>query len=214
MLLALGLVAALFEARQSGLGQVIDAAMIDGSALLTTMIRGMRASGLWNDERGSNLLDTGAPFYEVYETSDGGFMAVGAIEPHFYAEFLDRVGLDEDPAVQFDTQKWPELKRRIAARFVASTRSDWEERFAGSDACVFPVLSMSEAPNHPHHLARGTFVEIGGVVQAGPGPRFDRTVGEVSGPSPGVGQHTDEILESLGFSPAQRASLHELGAVR
>ncbi len=214
MLLALGLVAALFEARQSGLGQVIDAAMIDGSALLTTMIRGMRASGLWNDERGSNLLDTGAPFYEVYETSDGGFMAVGAIEPRFYAEFLDLVGLDEDPGVQFDTQKWPELKRRIAARFVARTRSDWEERFAGSDACVFPVLSMGEAPNHPHHLARGTFVEIDGVAQAGPGPRFERTVGEISGPSPEVGQHTDEILESLGFSPAERTSLRETGAVR
>jgi alpha-methylacyl-CoA racemase len=214
MLLALGLVAALFEARESGLGQVIDAAMIDGSALLTTMIRGMRASGLWNDERGSNLLDTGAPFYEVYETSDGGFMAVGAIEPHFYAEFLDLVGLGEDPAVQFDTQKWPELKRRIAARFVARTRSDWEERFAGSDACVFPVLSMGEAPNHPHHLARGTFVEIDGVAQAGPGPRFDRTVGEISGPPPEVGRHTEEILESLGFSPAQRTSLREMGAVQ
>jgi alpha-methylacyl-CoA racemase len=214
MLLALGLVAALFEARESGLGQVIDAAMIDGSALLPTMNRGMRASGLWNDERGSNLLDTGAPFYEVYETSDGGFMAVGAIEPHFYAEFLDLVGLDEDPAVQFDTQRWPELKQRIAARFMARTRSDWEERFAGSDACVFPVLSMGEAPNHPHHRARGTFVEVDGVAQAGPGPRFDRTVGEISGPPPGAGQHTDEILECLGFSPAQRASLHELGAVR
>lgn len=214
MLLALGLVAALFEARQSGLGQVIDAAMIDGSALLTTMIRGMRASGLWNDERGSNLLDTGAPFYEVYETSDGGFMAVGAIEPHSYAEFLELVGLDEDPAVQFDTQKWPELKRRIAARFVARPRSDWEARFAGSDACVFPVLNMGEAPDHPHHLARGTFVEIDGVAQAGPGPRFDRTVGEISGPPPGVGQHTGEILESLGFSPAQRTSLREMGAVR
>ena len=214
MLLALGMVAGLFEARSSGLGQVIDAAMIDGSALLTTMVRGMRAMGLWSDRRGSNLLDTGAPFYEVYETSDGGFMAVGAIEPHFYAQFLDLVGLDEGRAVQLDTRRWPELKRLIAARFLTRTRSEWEQRFAGSDACVFPVLSMGEAPDHPHNRARGTFVEVNGVAQAGPSPRFDRTIGEISGPPPVAGQHTDELLEGLGYSPAQRAALFEGGAVR
>jgi alpha-methylacyl-CoA racemase len=214
MMLALGVVAALFEARGSGLGQVVDAAMIDGSALLTTMIRGMRASGLWKDQRGFNLLDTGAPFYEVYETSDGGFMAVGAIEPPFYAEFLELLELDDDPSAQLDARRWPELKRRVAAQFLTRTRSDWEDRFAGSDACVSPVLGMGEAPGHPHHRARETFVEVDGVAQPGPGPRFDRTPGEISGPPPVAGQHTDEILEGFGFDGLQRASLREVGAVR
>ena len=214
MLLALGVVAGLFEARRSGLGQVIDAAMIDGSALLTTMIHGMRAMGLWSDRRGVNLLDTGAPFYEVYETSDGGFMAVGAIEPYFYSEFIELLELDGELPDQLDAQHWPEMKRRIAARFKKHSRHEWEARFAGSDACVTPVLTMGEAPDHPHHRSRRTFVQRDGVTQPGPGPRFDRTPSEISGSPPAAGRHTDEVLAAFGFSEAERSSLYASGAVR
>ncbi len=213
MLLALGMVAGLFEARGSRVGQVVDAAMIDGSALLTTMVHGMRAMGLWSDRRGSNLLDTGAPFYEVYETSDGGFMAVGAIEPQFYARFLELLELEGDQPDQLDAQHWPVMKHRIAARFKTRTRKEWEARFAGTDACVAPVLTMGEAPNHPHHKARQTFVEVGGVTQPGPAPRFSRTFSRVSGPPPVAGQHTDQILAELGFDEPERDSLHRAGVV-
>jgi alpha-methylacyl-CoA racemase len=214
MLLALGVVAALHEAQGSGLGQVVDAAMIDGSALLATMIHGMRAMGLWSDRRGMNLLDSGAPFYDVYETSDGGFMAVGAIEPEFYAEFVELLELGDELPAQLDSQRWPELRERFAARFETRTRPDWEARFAGSDACVAPVLSMGEAPNHPHNLARETFVEVDGVTQPSPAPRFDRTPGGISGPPPVAGQHTDEILAGFGFSEAERASWSHQGVIR
>ena len=214
MLLALGIVAGLFEARSSGLGQVVDAAMIDGSALLTTMVHGMRAMGLWSDRRGVNLLDTGAPFYEVYETSDGGFMAVGAIEPPFYAEFVGLLELDGELPLQLDATQWPDMKRRIAAAFKTRTRPEWEARFGGSDACVAPVLSLSEAPHHPHHKARQTFVELEGVTQPAPGPRFDRTPGQISGSPPAAGQHTDEILAGFGFDEAERAAMRRAGAVR
>ena len=214
MLLALGIVAGLFEARGSGRGQVIDAAMIDGSALLTTMIHGMRAMGMWSDRRGINLLDTGAPFYEVYETSDGGYLAVGAIEPHFYSEFLNLLELDGEFPQQLDAGSWPQMKGRIAARIKEQTRLEWESTFAGSDACVAPVLTMGEAPDHPHHRARRTFVESAGVVQPAPGPRFDRTPGEISGPPPFAGQHTEELLAAFGFDEAERAVLRAAGAVR
>jgi alpha-methylacyl-CoA racemase len=214
MLLALGIAAGLFEARGSGQGQVIDAAMIDGSALLTTMFHGMRAMGLWSDRRGVNLLDTGAPFYEVYETSDGGFVAVGAIEPQFYAEFIDLLELEGELPDQLDAQHWPEMKRRIAARFKSRSRRDWEATFAGSDACVAPVLTMGEAPDHPHHRARGTFLEVDGVTQPAPGPRFDRTPGAISGPPPVPGRNTDEILAEFGVGAAEQTSLRESGAIR
>jgi alpha-methylacyl-CoA racemase len=214
MLLALGVVAALFEARSSGLGQVVDAAMVDGSALLTTMIHSLRAMGLWSDQRGSNILDTGAPFYEVYETSDGGFMAVGAIEPDFYAEFLELLDLAGELPDQLDAQHWPEMKSRIAVRFKARSRQEWESRFAGHDACVVPVLSLGEAPDHPHNQARRTFVELDGVIQPSPGPRFDRTPGEISGPPPVAGQHTKEILTGFGFSDTERIAFRREGAIR
>jgi alpha-methylacyl-CoA racemase len=213
MLLALGMVAALLEAERSGAGQVVDAAMIDGSALLTSMIHGMRATGLWTENRGENLLDSGAPFYEVYEASDGGFLAVGAIEPQFYAEFMDLLGLEADPSDQFDSSCWPELKRSIAAQFRTRTRREWEEIFTGSDACVAPVLRMSEAPEHPHHRARRTFTTVEGVTHPGPGPRFSRTPGSISGSAPRPGQHTAEILEQLGIDDHHRTSLREAGAV-
>ena len=214
MLLALGVVAGLFEARGSGRGQVIDAAMIDGSALLTTMIHGMRAMGMWSDRRGTNLLDTGAPFYEVYETSDGGYLAVGAIEPHFYSEFLDLLELEGEIPHQLDAGSWPNMKGRIAARIKERTRLEWESTYAGSDACVVPVLTMGEAPEHPHHRARTTFVESDGVMQPAPGPRFDRTPGEIKGPPPFAGQHTEELLAAFGFDQAERAALRQAGAVR
>lgn len=214
MLLALGIVAGLFEARHSGRGQVIDAAMTDGSALLTTMIHGMRAMGLWSDRRGVNLLDTGAPFYEVYETADGGYLAVGAIEPAFYAEFLNILELEGELPEQLDARSWPEMKRRIAARVQERTRGEWESRFAGSDACVAPVLTLAEAPDHPHNRARQTFIQSGGVVQPAPGPRFDRTPGEISSPPPFPGQHTDQILTAFGFVEAEQSSLRDTGAVR
>jgi alpha-methylacyl-CoA racemase len=214
MLLAFGMVAALLEAEKSGTGQVVDAAMIDGSALLTSMIHGMRAGGVWSDDRGANLLDSGAPFYDVYETSDGDYVAVGAIEPQFYAEFIDLLGLEGEIAQQLDPSHWPTMKHRIADRFKTRTRREWEETFAGSDACVAPVLSMGEAPEHPHHRHRSTFVAVEGVVQPGPGPRFSRTPGSISGPPPSPGQHTQEILEWLGCDERRRTALREAGAVR
>lgn len=214
MLLALGIVAGLFEARTSGSGQVIDAAMIDGSALLTTLIHGMRAMGLWSDRRGVNLLDTGAHFYEVYETSDGGYLAVGAIEPHFYAEFLELLELEGEIPEQLDAGTWPNMKERIAARVEQRTRLEWETIFAGSDACVAPVLTMGEAPDHPHHRARETFVRVDGVMQPAPGPRFDRTPGDISGPPPFAGQHTGELLAEFGFDEEEQAALRVAAAVR
>jgi alpha-methylacyl-CoA racemase len=214
MLLAFGMVCAFFEAARSGRGQVVDAAMVDGAALLTTMIHGLRAMGLWKEERGTNLLDTGAHFYEVYETADGGHVAVGAIEPQFYAELLRLSGLEgEDLAPQMDRSSWPQMKERLARVFRSRTRDEWCQIMEGGDACFAPVLSMAEAPDHPHNRGRGTFVEVGGVVQPGPAPRFSRTPGEVAGPPARPGQHTDEALEDWGFSAAERSRLRRVGAV-
>ncbi|HEY8081656.1 MAG TPA: CaiB/BaiF CoA-transferase family protein, partial [Acidimicrobiales bacterium] len=178
MLLAFGVVAALYEARGSGYGQVVDAAMTDGSASLMTMAHSFLAAGLSSEERGTNLLDTGAHFYEVYETSDGRYVAVGAIEPRFYAALLEGLGLDagELPR-QMDSSSWPQMKARFAELFAQRSRDEWEVHFAGTEACVAPVLSPLEAPDHAHNAARGTFVEVAGVRQPGPAPRFSRTPG-------------------------------------
>ena len=215
MLLAFGLVAAMLSARTTGKGQVVDAAMVDGAAALMTMTYTLRAAGVWSDERGTNLLDTGAPFYEVYETSDGGFMAVGAIEPQFYAELLDRLGLaDAGLPDQNDRARWPEMKERFAARFATRTRAEWEEVFAGSDACVAPVLSPAEAPDHPHNRARSTFTEVAGVVQPAPAPRFLSTPGEIRRPPPNPGQHGDDALADWGFAAGEIEQLRREGAIR
>ncbi len=215
MLLAFGLVAAMLSARTTGKGQVVDAAMVDGAAALMTMTYTLRAAGVWSDERGTNLLDTGAPFYEVYETSDGGFMAVGAIEPQFYAELLDRLGLaDAGLPDQNDRARWPEMKERFAARFATRTRAEWEEVFAGSDACVAPVLSPAEAPDHPHNRARSTFTEVAGVVQPAPAPRFLSTPGEIRRPPPNPGQHGDDALADWGFAAGEVEQLRREGAIR
>jgi alpha-methylacyl-CoA racemase len=215
MLLALGVVCALFETQRSGRGQVVDAAMVDGSALLMSMVHGFHAMGVWDDERGVNMLDTGAGFYEVYETADGRHLAVGAIESQFYAALLDGLGLTGDPDLpaQYDRAGWPQMSRRFAEVIRTRTRDEWEATFAGTDACVAPVLSLDEAPRHPHNEARGTFVERFGVVQAAPAPRFSRTGAVLDRPPAFPGQHTDEVLDEWGFTADERAELRAGGAV-
>ncbi|HLK45817.1 MAG TPA: CaiB/BaiF CoA-transferase family protein [Acidimicrobiales bacterium] len=214
MLLAFGVVAALLEARTSGRGQVVDAAMTDGSASLTTMAHAFLAAGLATEERGTNLLDTGAHFYEVYETADGGHVAVGAIEPRFYAALLEGLGLvgAELPS-QMDRTRWPEMKDRFAAIFKERTRDEWVARFEGSEACVAPVLSPSEAPRHPHNAARSTFVEVAGVVQPGPVPRFSRTPGAVSSPPDQPGASTVAALARWGIDGGRVDALRSAGAL-
>jgi len=214
MLLAYGMLAAILGARTTGRGQVIDAAMVDGAAALMTMTYTLRSAGIWQDARGTNLLDTGAHFYEVYETSDGGYLGVGAIEPQFYAELMRLLGLgDEDLSTQMDRATWPAMKERFAAIFATRTRAEWEEVFAGSDACVAPVLSATEAPDHPHNRARGTFTEVAGVVQPAPAPRFLSTPGEIRRPPPNPGQYGDEALTDWGLSADDVAGLRESGAI-
>jgi alpha-methylacyl-CoA racemase len=173
--LVIGVLAALWAVRAGAPGQVVDAAIVDGTAHLLAMTHGMLASGVWADERGVNMLDGGAPFYSVYATADGRHMAVGALEAKFYAEFIARLGLDEDPARQHDRHGWDALRGRIAAAFAARTQAEWTEVFAGSDACVAPVLGLREAAGHPHLADRGTLVESGGVLQPAPAPRFSGT---------------------------------------
>ena len=214
MLLALGILAALVERAHSGLGQVVDAAMVDGSALLTSFVYGMRTSGTWQDRRGSNLLDGGAPFYDTYATADGQYVAVGALEPQFYAALLAGLGLTgTDLPAQHDRDGWPVLRQRFAAAFASRTRAEWEQVFAGTDACVTPVLDLAEAPVHQHAVARGAFVEIGGVTQPAPAPRFERTAAATPAAPPKPGQDTDAVLAGLGLSAADVADLRARGAV-
>ena len=215
MLLAFGVACGLLEAARSGEGQVIDAAMVDGAALLMTMFHGMAAAGFWRPERGTNLLDSGAPFYDVYETADGGYVSVGSIEPQFYAELLRLAGLDagQDLPAQMDREHWPAMKERIAAVFRGKTRDEWCALMAGSDVCFAPVLSMDEAPAHPHNAARRTFTEVAGVTQAAPAPRFSRTPGEISRPPARPGQHTGEALRDWGFSDSETARLREAAII-
>jgi alpha-methylacyl-CoA racemase len=214
MLLALGILAALVERASSGLGQVVDAAMVDGSALLTSFVYGLRATGGWSDERGTNLLDGGAPFYDTYATADGGYVAVGALEPQFYAALLAGLGLaDADLPGQHDRAGWPVLRERFAATFASRSRADWEQVFAGTDACVSPVLSMAEAPAHPHATARQAFVDVGGVVQPAPAPRFGRSATATPSAPPRPGADSDAVLADLGLSQAQVADLRDRGVV-
>jgi len=214
MLLALGILAALVERAHSGLGQVVDAAMVDGSALLTSFVYGMRASGTWQDKRGSNLLDGGAPFYDTYATADSQYVAVGALEPQFYAALLHGLGLTgAELPEQHDRDGWPVLRERFAAAFAARTRAEWEQVFAGTDACVAPVLTAAEAPVHPHAAARGAFVETGGITQPAPAPRFGRTAAAEPAPPPRAGQDTDAVLAGLGLTAADVAGLRARGVV-
>jgi alpha-methylacyl-CoA racemase len=206
--LAFGLLAALHERTVSGRGQVVDAAMVDGAASLMTSTFGLAAAGRWRDTRGSNDLDGGAPWYSAYETADGRFVAVGAIEGRFYAELLRRLGLD--PAslpAQHDRSGWPLLRHRLAEAFLTRTRDEWTRVMEGSDACVAPVLSLTEAASHPHNVARGTFVEVDGVVQPGPAPRFSRTPARIAGGPEPVGHRAEETLGEWGWSEAEIEAL-------
>jgi alpha-methylacyl-CoA racemase len=214
MLLALGVVAALLEAGRSGQGQVVDAAMVDGAALLTTQLHELLAAGLWTDRRGANLLDGAAPFYAVYETADGRHLAVGALEPQFYAQLLERVGLAADDLPdQLDRDGWPLLRERLAARFRTKTRDEWCRLLEGTDACVAPVLSLLEAPAHPHNRSRHTFIPVGGVTQPAPAPRFSRT--PCATPTPPTGdEDASETLAAWGLPPERIAHLVAGGAVR
>jgi len=212
--LAFGVVCALVERSVSGRGQVVDAAMVDGTAALTAMFHGMLAMGMWTAEREANLLDGGAPFYRCYAAADGGFVAVGALEPQFYAELLARLGLDPAAWPQHDRARWPQQAADLAALFATRTRDEWAAVFEGSDACVAPVLSLSEAPSHPHLAARGTFVEHEGLVQPAPAPRFSRTASTLSRPPVLPGQHTDEVLAEAGLSATEVADLHTAAVIR
>jgi alpha-methylacyl-CoA racemase len=213
MLLALGVLAALLERERSGLGQVVDAAMVDGSALLNSFLYGLLAGGLWQEERGTNLLDGGAPFYDTYETSDGAYVAVGALEPQFYGALLAGLGLDaaELPA-QLDRSGWPVLRQRFTEAFGKRTRDEWAEIFSGSDACVAPVLTPTEAPRHPHNATRGTFID-GDVVQPAPAPRFGRTKTTTPQPPVRPGADTDAVLAGLGLADEQIERLRAAGIV-
>ncbi|CAN5361656.1 CaiB/BaiF CoA-transferase family protein [soil metagenome] len=217
MLLAFGMVSAILAARTQGRGQVVDCAMTDGAALLMSMIWGFRAQGMWTEKRGTNLLDGGAHFYDTYETSDGGFIAIGAIEPAFYTVLLERLGLTDDVAFQdqMSASRWPDLAARLTALFKTRTRAEWCEILEATDACFAPVLTMSEAPSHQHNRQRRTFVTVGGVVQPAPAPRFSVDPAPTPrAPSTVAGEDTSDVLLELGFTAAKIAELRAAGVVR
>jgi alpha-methylacyl-CoA racemase len=216
MFLAFGVVCALLEASRSGQGQVVDAAMVDGSAVLMAMMHGMRAMGFWADERGTNIIDTGAHFYDVYETADGEYVSIGSIEPQFYAELLRLTGLEGEPDLpaQMDRSAWPAMKERLAGIFKTRTRDEWCRIMEGSDVCFAPVLSMAEAPGHPHNQHRGTFVEVDGIVQPAPAPRFSRTQAQIARPPSPPGADTAAALADWGLSEDEIVKLRSAGAIR
>jgi len=216
MLLAFGVVCAMLESARSGKGQVVDAAMVDGAALLAAMMHGMRASGMWRPERGTNLLDTGAWFYDAYETADGKYISIGSIEPQFLAELVRITGLDAEGPLphQMDRDAWPAMKRRVGDLIKTKTRDEWCELLEATDACFAPVLSPEEAAVHPHNVERGTFTERDGVVQPAPAPRFSRTPAEIAGSPARPGEHTDSVLAEWGFAASEVAKLREAGAIR
>ena len=214
MMLAFGITSALLGAKLTGQGQVVDAAMTDGSASLMTMVHAFREAGLWEEERGANMLDTGAHFYEVYETSDGGFMAVGAIERKFYALLLEGLGLDtEELPDQMDRSSWIPMKARFAEVFKTKTRAEWTAVFEDIDACTSPVLSPFEAPAHRHNVARSTFVAVDGVMQPAPAPRFSATPSVISKAPSSPGADTDAALASWGIDQGRIADLRGAGAI-
>ena len=214
MMLAFGMVAALLHAKTTGQGQVIDCAMTDGAAALMAMIWGFRANGIWKDERGVNLLDTGAHMYDTYECADGKWISIGSLEPQFYALLLEKTGLKDDPAFgsPMDAAQWPALKERLTALFKTRSRDEWCADMEMTDVCFAPVLSMSEAPHHPHNAARGTFVEADGVMQPAPTPRFSATVSDA--PRMTKTADTDAILAELGYDANKIDALKAAGAVK
>ncbi len=214
MLLAFGIACGLYEAQNSGKGQVVDAAMVDGSAALMAMIYGLWSAGVWLDQRGKNFLDTGSHFYDTYETADGKYVSVGSIEPQFYALLLKHAGIqDPDFQAQMDRSKWPEFKEKIAAIFKTKTRDEWCEIMMGTDVCFAPVLSLEEAVKHPHNAVRKTFIELEGVFQPAPAPRFSRTKPEIQGPPPVPGEDTESALSDWGLSSDEIGSLQATGAI-
>ena len=214
MLLAVGMLAALWEAKGSGRGQVVDAAMVDGAALLMAPIYAMKARGRWGPQRGANMLDGAAPYYDTFECADGRWLAVGPIEPQFFALMLKLLGLDPARfAERDDPARWPALKAELAAVFRTRTRDDWAAVFEGTDACIAPVLDMDEAPCHPHNAARATFIERDGAIQPAPAPRFSRTRATPGLPPPLRGEHTDAVLADAGFTVQEIASLRAAGAI-
>ena len=213
-MLAFGIVCGILESRASGEGQVIDVAMVDGTAALMAIVWGFRALGVWDEALGVNILDGGAPYYDTYETSDGKFVSIGPIERPFFVELLERAGITaDDPATRNDRTTWAAKKRAYTELFLTKTRDEWCELLEGTDACFAPVLPMSEAAQHPHLVARGTIVEVDGVQQPAPVPRFSRTPGAIQGPGVDVGEHTDTTLADWGFTPDELAALHESGAI-
>ena len=214
MLLALGVTSALLEAQKSEKGQVVDAAMIDGSAALMAIIYGLKGMGIWGSDRGTNMLDGGAHFYDAYECADGKWISVGSIEPQFYALLLEKcVITDPNFQNQMDRDNWPQLKTKIVEIFKSKSRDEWCELMEGSDVCFAPVLSLDEAPEHPHNKSRETFIEIDGVVQPAPAPRFSRTPTGRPEPPPKAGEHTDQVLAAWGFSEEEIADLKSKQAI-
>jgi alpha-methylacyl-CoA racemase len=214
MLLAFGLLCGVLHARETGRGQVVDASMVDGVALLSTALHSARAAGWWTDERGGNLLDGGSPLYRVYECAGGGYLAVGALEPQFAARLLDQLGIATAvPHDAFDRSAWELLGRRLEQVFLKRSRDEWCTLLAGDDCCVAPVLTAAEAPGHPHNAARRTFVSPGGITQPAPAPRFTRTPGAVGTPPPEPGADTTELLAEAGFSSTEIAGLLDSGTV-
>ena len=215
LMLAYGMVCALLEAKSSGEGQVVDAAMIDGAATLMASTYAANQVGFWSDERGTNVLDSGSHFYEVYETADGRYLTIASVEPQFYAALLAKLG-DQVSGMdnQWDMDNWPAFKERLAAVFKTRTRDEWDAFFADADICYAPVLSMAEVRHHPHHQARGTFMDDGEIWQPAPAPRFSRTAGEVQRPPAEIGAHSHEILMEFGFEAAQVDALIASGAVK
>ncbi|WP_223826363.1 CaiB/BaiF CoA transferase family protein [Spongiibacter pelagi] len=215
MFLAFGVVSALLEASRSGQGQVVDTSMVEGSAALMHMMYSFFNNGGWQDKRGVNMLDTGAHFYETYETADGEYMSVGSIEPQFYALLMEKAELD--PAVfgnQMDMANWPKMEDALAEVFKTKTRAEWSEIFEGTDACVAPILSMTEAPKHPHNVARGSFIEVGGDIQPGPAPKFSRTQPQVKAPAARPGSDTAAVLQDiLQLDAVKLAELEQAGAL-
>jgi alpha-methylacyl-CoA racemase len=213
--LAFGVLAALLHARATGIGQVVDAAMSDGAASLLTGIYGSFVRGDWSATRGENMVDGGAPFYGVYQCADGSWLSVGALEAQFHAQLLDKLGLADDQQFEqrHDRVAWPDLRGKLAARFMEKTRAEWCAIFDGTDACVAPVLGLDEAPQHPHNLARNVFVEADGVLQPAPAPRFSATPGAIQGPPPDVGAHNQAVLGDYGFTPSEIDALRAAGAI-
>lgn len=214
MMMAFGVVCAVLEAKKSGLGQVIDVAMTDGTATLSALMLGLKADGLWSNQRASNFLDGAAHFYDCYTCADGKAVALGALEPHFFKLFCDKVGLDDiDLRKHMSPKEWVRLKPRIAALFLTRTRDEWCQLLEGTDCCFAPVLDWDEAPAHPHNRARETYIEVDGVVQPAPAPRFSRTPGQVQRPAAARGEHTDEILADFGFDAQAVAAWREAAVI-